>query len=152
MRALVINGKIRTTKAKAKAVQSDIEKMITLAKRGDVISRRKLYSFLANDRSTTDHIIKKVIPAFSGRKSGFTRIINLPRRVGDNAQIVRLEWSVEIEKYVISAKKKIKKGKVSEKKTGKSDKVEKKGLKNEGKADKKTKKQINLKGLLKKKR
>ena len=128
MRALVINGKIQTTKAKAKAIQSEVEKVISLAKKTDVASRRKLYSILANDRTTTDFIIVKVAPVFSNKMSGFTRITNLPDRTGDNAQVVRLEWSLEVEKYSGSEKgKKEKKATkdVADKKT--SEKKSKKG-------------------------
>jgi large subunit ribosomal protein L17 len=118
-RALVINGKIRTTRAKAKAIQADIDKMVTLAKKGDVASKRSLYSLLANDRSIAEHVLKKILPVFSNKKSGFTRITNLPRRVGDNAQIVRLEWSSEVSKYETFVK-----GKNKEKPRSKADKKE----------------------------
>lgn len=118
-RALVINGKIRTTRAKVKAIQADIDKMVTLAKKGDVASKRSLYSLLANDRSIAEHVLKKILPVFSNRKSGFTRITNLPRRVGDNAQMVRLEWSSEVSKYETFVK-----GKKKEKPRSKADKKE----------------------------
>ena len=118
-RALVINGKIRTTRAKVKAIQADIDKMVTLAKKGDVASKRSLYSLLANDRSIAEHVLKKILPVFSNKKSGFTRITNLPRRVGDNAQMVRLEWSSEVSKYETFVK-----GKKKEKPRSKADKKE----------------------------
>ena len=127
MRAMVINGKIQTTKAKAKAIQGSIEGLITLGKKSGIPARRKLYSVLGNDRVTTDFIIEKVVPAFASKESGFTRITNLPRRTGDNSQMVRLEWSLEVEK-LLSAKEKKTKGKVDDKNA--------KGKKEEGKKPK----------------
>jgi large subunit ribosomal protein L17 len=114
-RALVLNGKIKTTKGKAKAMQGFVEKAVTLGKNDSVAARRRLYSMLGNDRVTTSFIVEKVVPAFSKKKSGFTRIINLPRRRGDNAQAVRLEWTESIEKYAKPSKSKTKKGKKSDK-------------------------------------
>lgn len=100
VRALVLNGKIKTTKAKAKAVQGLVDQIITLGKDESIAARRKLYSVVGNDRVVEDFIVGKVAPKFTDRKSGFTRIVNLPRRVGDNAKVVRLEWVEEVEKYV----------------------------------------------------
>lgn len=89
-RALVKYGKIETTKGKAKAVRPFIEKLFLTAQKGDISARRRIYTQLGNDRKTTDSLIKQ-----SGdfkRKSGFTRVINLPARRGDAAEMVRLEW------------------------------------------------------------
>jgi large subunit ribosomal protein L17 len=129
IRALVSNGKIKTTKAKAKAIQGKIDTLVSLGKKKDISARRRVYAILGNDRKTTDFIFGKIASVFSDRKSGFTRIINLPRRLGDQAEMVRLEWSSEIEKSIKPEKGKTK-AKVSEKdKTG--DKVTK--SKNKGK-------------------
>jgi large subunit ribosomal protein L17 len=98
VRALTFNGKIVTTKAKAKAVQGEVEGLVTLAKDGSVAAKRKVYSVTGNDRSVADFIFKTIVPAFSEKRSGFTKITNLPRRKGDRAKIVRLEWGVEIER------------------------------------------------------
>lgn len=97
IRALVASGKIVTTKAKAKAIISQIDKLITLAKKKSVAARRKVLSELGNDRETADLIFSKVLPTFTKRNSGFTRIVLLPDRPGDSAQMVRLEWSETIE-------------------------------------------------------
>lgn len=134
MRALIINGKIKTTKAKAKAIQADVDKMISLANKEDVASRRRLYSLLANDRLIADYVVRKVITAFAGKNSGFTRVIKLPRRVGDNAEMVRLEWSSEVEKYEISAKGNRKeKAKVKNKVDAKKEDEKNKGILSKGK-------------------
>jgi large subunit ribosomal protein L17 len=92
-RSLILNGKIITTRAKAKAVQGSVEKMVTLAKTGSIAARRKVMSNLDNARDATDILFQKVVKAFPGKTSGFTRIISLPRRVGDNAEMARMEWT-----------------------------------------------------------
>jgi len=94
--ALIKNGKIVTTRAKAKAVISSIEKMVTLAKRGDIAARQNVLSQLDNRRESVEVLFKEVAGAFSNKKSGFVRIISLPRRVGDNAQMVRMEWTEKV--------------------------------------------------------
>lgn len=105
-------GKITTTKAKAKAIQGDVDKVISLAKEGSLSAQRRILSELANDRDSLEILFNKVAPAFKERTSGFTRIIMLPRRKGDNAEMVRIEWSQEI----IDKKSKVKKAKAKEKK------------------------------------
>ncbi|MBI4153512.1 50S ribosomal protein L17 [Candidatus Woesebacteria bacterium] len=97
IRALVASGKIVTTRAKAKAIIPLIDKLITTAKKNSLSGRRKVLSRLGNDRETTDLIFLKVLPSFSNRSSGFTRIVLLPSRPGDSAQMARLEWSETIE-------------------------------------------------------
>lgn len=111
--SLIINGSIVTTRAKAKAVQGSVEKIVTLAKAGTLSARRKVMSKLDNARKPVDILFQKVVKAFPAKTSGFTRIISLPRRVGDNAQMVRMEWT---EKIVESEKVKVKSDKTKTKK------------------------------------
>ncbi|KKR52928.1 MAG: 50S ribosomal protein L17 [Candidatus Woesebacteria bacterium GW2011_GWD2_40_19] len=92
-----MNGKIVTTRAKAKAVIGSVEKMVTLSKKGGLASRRKVLGKLDNKREATEVLFKNIAKAFSEKSSGFVRSISLPRRVGDNAQMVRLEWTEKIE-------------------------------------------------------
>ena len=92
-----MNGKIVTTRAKAKAVIGSVEKMVTLSKKGNLASRRKVLGKLDNKREATEVLFKNIAKAFSEKSSGFVRSISLPRRVGDNAQMVRLEWTEKIE-------------------------------------------------------
>jgi len=119
IRALAISGKIVTTRAKAKAIIPQIDKLITAAKKNSISSRRKALSKLGNDRKTVDLLFLKIAPAFKERTSGFTRIILLPRRTGDMAEMVRLEW---VEKIETEEKPK----KEAKKKTGKELKTAKK--------------------------
>ena len=105
IRAIVMHGSIKTTKAKAKSVQSDIDKLVTLAKAGGINERRRIYARLGNDRKTTDMLMDIVKRSFSSRTSGFTRIVKLPRRKGDGAEIAKLEWT---DKVKVVEKKKVK--------------------------------------------
>jgi len=118
IRALTISGKIVTTKAKAKAIIPQIDKIITAAKKNSLSARRRVLASLGNDRGTTDLIFLKVVPAFSNRTSGFTRIVLLPARSGDKAQMVRLEWS-EIIEMKEKPKKEVKEKKAEKPKKGK---------------------------------
>ncbi len=96
IRALVLHGAIVTTKAKAKVIQKQIDRIVNIAKKGTVAKRRQVYAILGNDRKTTDGLFKKIAPNFSDRVGGYTRIVNLPRRRGDAAEMARLEWVKEI--------------------------------------------------------
>ncbi|KKQ92031.1 MAG: 50S ribosomal protein L17 [Candidatus Woesebacteria bacterium GW2011_GWB1_39_10] len=95
-RAMMLSGKIVTTRAKAKAVQPDLEKFVTLAKKGELSGRRRILASLDNSKDALEALFKNVVPVFVSRTSGFTRIISLPRRKGDNAQVVRMEWTETI--------------------------------------------------------
>lgn len=102
IKALIVNGKITTTKAKTKAIQGQADKIITIAKKADLSARRKALALLGNDRKVNDFLFSKIGPLFKNRQSGFTRMILLPRRRGDNAEMATLEW---VEKYVEEVKK-----------------------------------------------
>lgn len=82
--------KIKTTKAKAKAVQPLVEKTITLGKKGTLTARRALLSFFH-----TENPVKKIMEdlgkKYAGRNGGYTRIIKLGSRVGDAAEMVSIE-------------------------------------------------------------
>ena len=103
--ALLINGRIQTTEARAKEVRRTAEKMITLGKRGDLASRRKAAAFVRNVvadvQTTEDNKVKvetalqnfsnDVAPRFEGRAGGYTRILKTVQRRGDAAPMVILE-------------------------------------------------------------
>ena len=112
-RSMILNGKIETTKAKAKAVQGEVEKFVTLAKKGDLSAKRKVLARLDNQRDAMDALFQKVVPSFPSKNSGYTRIISLPPRRGDNAQMVRMEWT---EKMIEVVKPKVEKKVKAEKK------------------------------------
>jgi len=96
IRAVIVSGKVVTTKAKAKAIIGQVDKIITLAKKGTLDSRRRVLAFLGNDRGTADRVVNSLAPSFSQRNSGYTKIILLPPRKGDGAQMARLEWTDEV--------------------------------------------------------
>lgn len=106
IKALLSNGKIVTTKAKVKAIQGDLDKLVSFTKENSLAARRRASSFLGNDRKLTEVLFGKVAKAFSSRVSGFSRIILLPRRKGDMAEMARLEW---VEKIDLTEKKEVKK-------------------------------------------
>lgn len=91
LRAVVISGKITTTKAKAKTVQNILESAVTQAKKGSMTGRRKLLREFANDRETIDTLFNKIAPLFKERKGGYTKITYLPRRLGDRAEMATIE-------------------------------------------------------------
>src|SRR5690348_3249415 len=82
--------RIETTEAKAKAVRADVEKIITLAKRGDVHSRRLVLKTVA-DKKVVEKVFDKIGPRYQDRNGGYTRIVKLGPRHGDNAEMVFLE-------------------------------------------------------------
>lgn len=119
IRALVKYDKIVTTKAKAKAIQGDIDKLVNLAKNDSIQKQRRLFSVLGNDKETAKAFVERIAPSFKERKGGYTRIINLPRRRGDAAEIVRIEWvepMLEKEEKIKDEKKSKGKSIVSKKK------------------------------------
>ena len=122
-RAMILSGKIKTTHAKAKAIQGDLERFISLAKKGDLRSRRTILANLDNAKDAVGVLFKKVVPAFSSKNSGFTRLISLPTRKGDNAKMVRIEWT---EKVDLSEPKKVEKAASAKATASQGKKVEKK--------------------------
>jgi len=111
IRGMILNGKIVTTHAKAKAVQGDLEHMVTLAKRADIASRRRALAYLDNGKEITGILFNQIGPVFSGRISGFTRLIRLPERKGDNAKMTRIEWTEKVELKAKVKREKVKKEK-----------------------------------------
>ena len=89
--SLVEQERIKTTLTKAKSVRPLIEKAITMGKKGDVHSRRLLLSRYPN-KKTIDKIIKNLSPRFKDRQGGYTRIIKLGFRAGDQAPLAYLEF------------------------------------------------------------
>ncbi|HDM89640.1 MAG: 50S ribosomal protein L17 [Candidatus Hydrothermae bacterium] len=115
--SLFTHGRIRTTLQKAKETRRYAEKMITLAKKGDLHSRRMALSFLT-DRKITGKLFHVIAPLFADRNGGYTRIIRLGPRKGDGAEEALLELlEFPREEKEESGKSKKEKGK-KEKKTG----------------------------------
>ncbi len=94
--SLLKNEKIETTSAKSKEIRPLAEKMITLAKRGDLHARRQALDFI-QDESVVSSLFSKIGPRFSSRNGGYTRIVPTRNRFGDAAPLSVIEL-VEREK------------------------------------------------------
>lgn len=88
--ALVAHKKIITTKIKAKEAVSFLEPIVTIAKKGDLASKKKIHSIFSKE--TSEILIKKVGPRYKNRNGGYTRITKLGPRKGDAAEMVKLEF------------------------------------------------------------
>ena len=88
---VIKNGRIETTEDRAKEVRKFVDKMITYAKKGDLNSRRQALAFLENDTEAVKILFDELAPKYADRLGGYTRIIKLKERRGDNALIVSLE-------------------------------------------------------------
>ena len=94
--SLLKNEKIETTSAKAKEMRPLAEKMITLAKRGDLHARRQALSFI-QDETVVSSLFSQIAPRFASRNGGYTRIVPTRTRPGDAAPMAVIEL-VEREK------------------------------------------------------
>ncbi|MGA9313786.1 MAG: 50S ribosomal protein L17 [Solirubrobacteraceae bacterium] len=83
--------RIKTSEAKAKAVKPEIEKLITLAKRGDLHARRQALSALSQDKFAVYKLFEEVAPRYVDRPGGYTRILKLGPRRSDATEMVYLE-------------------------------------------------------------
>jgi large subunit ribosomal protein L17 len=88
---VIDHERIKTTEAKAKAVKPEVEKLITLAKRGDLHARRQALSQLGQDASIVHKLFEEVAPRYAGRSGGYTRILKLGPRRSDSTEMVFLE-------------------------------------------------------------
>ena len=84
------HDRIKTTEAKAKAIRGDAEKLVTLAKRGDLHARRLAASRL-NESEVLNKLFDELATRYEDRPGGYTRILRLGPRPGDSAQMVLLE-------------------------------------------------------------
>lgn len=102
--SLIVNGSITTTESRAKEVRKTMDQMITLAKKGDLASRRKAAGFVRNVvadvkedgddlqiQSALQHLFNELAAEYADRQGGYTRILKTMPRRGDGAQMVILE-------------------------------------------------------------
>ena len=87
---LLENGRIETTVTRAKEVRSMAEKMITIAKGGDLHSKRQVYSYITKE-SVAKKVIDEIAPKYQGTSGGYTRIIRTGPRRGDAAEMAIIE-------------------------------------------------------------
>lgn len=95
--SLVLNESIKTTEAKAKAIKGEAEKLVKRAGKEANLARRLLGKKLTP--KAIDKMIKEIAPRFTNRPGGYTRMVKLGKRFGDDAQVVIIEW---VEKAQIS--------------------------------------------------
>ncbi len=88
---VIMNEAVITTEARAKEVRKFVDKMITYGKDGSLVARRKALAFLHNDTNVVNKVFNELAPRYKERKGGYTRIIKLTERKGDDALQVRLE-------------------------------------------------------------
>ena len=96
VQALFLNDRIKTIESRAKEIRPDVDKIITWAKKGDLHSRRLAIAALGNDKELVREIFEKVAQGmFADRQGGYTRIMKLGNRKGDNAPMVIMELVTE---------------------------------------------------------
>ena len=88
---VIKNEYVVTTDARAKEVRKFVDKMITYGKDGSLVSRRKALAFLQNDTEAVKKVFDDLAKRYENRNGGYTRIIKLKERVGDDALTVKLE-------------------------------------------------------------
>ena len=88
---VIMNEHVVTTEARAKEVRKFVDKMVTYGKDGSLVARRKALAFLHNDTAVVNKIFNELATKYESRNGGYTRIIKLKERVGDDALTVRLE-------------------------------------------------------------
>ncbi|MEG1500763.1 MAG: 50S ribosomal protein L17 [Clostridiales bacterium] len=88
--SLFKNGKIETTEPRAKEIVSIADKMITLAKKGDLAARRDALAFI-NEEDVVSKLFGEIAVKYAERQGGYTRIVRLGYRRGDSAQMAVIE-------------------------------------------------------------
>jgi len=89
--SIVLYEKVKTTEAKAKAVKPMVEKMITVGKKNDLVSRRELLAFFYVENAVKK-ILEDLAPRYKNRQGGYLRVTPIGRRQGDAAKMVQIEF------------------------------------------------------------
>ena len=111
---VIMNESIKTTETRAKETRKFVEKMITYGKKGDLVSRRKALAFLHNDKEVVNKIFNDLAVRYAKREGGYTQILKLGERRGDDSMMVVLRLVEETNKEEKPAKKASKKDEVKE--------------------------------------
>ena len=88
---VIMNGRIETTETRAKEVRKFVDKMISYGKDGSLVARRKALAFLHKDNTVVKKVFDELAPKYANRNGGYTRILKLAERRGDDALMVILE-------------------------------------------------------------
>lgn len=89
--SLIKHEQITTTLPKAKELRPFVEKLVSLGKKGDLVSRKKLISIL-NEKKNIDKLFGIISDRYKNRKGGYTRIVKFKSRYGDNAPLAIIEF------------------------------------------------------------
>lgn len=89
--SLIEEKQVKTTLAKARLARSAAERLVTVARGGTLVARNRVLAALRH-RRPMQKLFSEIVPKLSGRNGGYTRIIKLGRRCGDNAEVAILEW------------------------------------------------------------
>ena len=114
---VIVNESI-TTETRAKEVRKFVDKMITYGKKGDLVSRRKALAFLNNDKEIVSKVFDDLAKRYENRNGGYTQILKLGERRGDDSLMVILklvEEPVKVEEKAKKAPKKAEKEDLSSK-------------------------------------
>lgn len=87
---LIRHGQVKTTKARAKAVRSEVDRMITLAKDGSLAARRRALGYLY-DKELVHLLFAQAKERYGDRQGGYSRVVRTVRRRGDNAEMAIIE-------------------------------------------------------------
>lgn len=88
---VIMHEKIVTTETRAKEARKFIDKMITYGKKGSLVGRRQALAYLHNDKKVVKKIFDDLAVRYADRNGGYTRMIKMNNRVGDDALLVSLE-------------------------------------------------------------
>lgn len=105
--SLVEHKRINTTLAKAKALKQFVEPLVTKSKTDDTHNRRIVFTYL-RDKYAVAELFREVAPKVGDRPGGYTRIIKLGNRLGDNAEMAMIEF-VDFNELYNAGKKEVKK-------------------------------------------
>lgn len=89
--ALIDNGRIQTTQAKAKSLSSFTDRLVTRAKKGDLASRRLLLTRVG--AKAVDKLMKDIGPRFKDKQGGYTRVVRMGRRTSDGSPMAIIEFT-----------------------------------------------------------
>jgi large subunit ribosomal protein L17 len=97
VKQLLLNDRIRTTRAKALAIRGEVEELVTRAKRakaeeGTMVHARRIAAARLGDPQAVRRLFDEIAPRFEKRSGGYTRILRLGHRLGDAAEMVLMEF------------------------------------------------------------
>ena len=122
--SLFTHGEIETTEAKAKAIKGIADRLVSKAQMGTIPARRLLERFFGT-KQAVNQLVDQVAPAMKDRKSGFTRIVRLGKRMGDDSMMVKMELVTKPEKKEAAKESAVVKPEASVKKETKAKAVKK---------------------------